>query len=42
MMDSPKGAPAAILLWLGIVGVGLALAALAATEPPVWDALSYV
>lgn len=41
-MDSPKGAPAAILLWLGIVGVGLALAALAATEPPVWDALSYV
>jgi hypothetical protein len=29
-------------LWLSIVSVGLALACLAASEPPVWDALSYV
>lgn len=42
MMVSPKSAPAVVLLWLGAVGIGLALAALAATEPPVWDALSYV
>ncbi len=30
------------MLWCGTVALGLALAALAATEPPVWDALSYV
>ena len=29
-------------LWCAMVALGLALAALAATEPPVWDALSYV
>ncbi len=42
MIAFPKSAPAAVLLWLGVVGIGLALAALAATEPPVWDSLSYV
>lgn len=38
-----KGAPLALpVLWLGIVSVGLALACFATSEPPVWDALSYV
>lgn len=35
-------APAAVLLWLAAAALGLALAVRAATEPPVWDALSYV
>ncbi len=38
-----KVAPLAVTaLWLGIIALGLALAARVATEPPVWDALSYV
>lgn len=36
-------APVAVTtLWLAVIAVGLGLAARLATEPPVWDALSYV
>jgi hypothetical protein len=35
-------APVAVAVWLAIVATGFALAAMAAMEPPVWDALSYV
>ncbi len=38
-----NAAPIAVpTLWLGIASVGLALACFATSEPPVWDALSYV
>ena len=33
---------AAVGLWYSFIATGLALAVLGATEPPVWDALSYV
>jgi len=41
MMATRLMAPVAVAVWLAIVTTGLALAAMAAMEPPVWDALSY-
>ena len=38
-----KAAPIlAIALWCGVIATAMALAAFSTTEPPVWDALSYV
>ena len=38
-----KAAPVALLgFWCGLVAIGLGLALRGATEPPVWDGLSYV